>query len=253
MERNQMTFYRSYFESGMCIQSPKERLAFFEAIIELGINGREIDLKGTAKAIFTGIKPNILRNNKRAEIRLAREENDTTGMTNGCNKNEFVDPTAVDMPYIGERERERERDIGIGIERVRAVDRDGYGFGNGAGAGEGGNCAAGAGQTHTHEKPGSFAPPSVDEVRQYCSERGNNVDPERFVDYYSACGWLIGKHPMKDWKAAVRSWEKNGFQSGSAEEKPSDSSFDRDAFFEAAVRHSMERRRKRELVSEKKI
>lgn len=54
---------------------------------------------------------------------------------------------------------------------------------------------------------GRFAPPSLDEVRQYCQERGNTVDPETFVDHYQAKNWLIGKAKMKDWKAAVRTWE----------------------------------------------
>lgn len=59
------------------------------------------------------------------------------------------------------------------------------------------------------EKPTRFVPPSVDEVRAYCTERGNGVDAERFVDYYTARGWLAGKSKMKDWKAAVRTWERN--------------------------------------------
>lgn len=53
-----------------------------------------------------------------------------------------------------------------------------------------------------------FVPPSVDEVRQYCRERRNAVDPETFVDFYAAKGWKIGKETMKDWKAAVRTWER---------------------------------------------
>lgn len=53
-----------------------------------------------------------------------------------------------------------------------------------------------------------FAPPSIQEVTDYCRERGNGVDPERFVDFYAAKGWKVGNQPMKDWKAAVRTWEK---------------------------------------------
>lgn len=49
--------------------------------------------------------------------------------------------------------------------------------------------------------------PTVEEVRAYCSERGNGVDPQAFVDFYESKGWLVGKSPMKDWKAAVRTWE----------------------------------------------
>lgn len=56
-----------------------------------------------------------------------------------------------------------------------------------------------------------FAPPSVEDVSAYCEERGNNVDPQHFVDYYTANGWTQGKgKPVKDWKACVRTWESNG-------------------------------------------
>ena len=53
-----------------------------------------------------------------------------------------------------------------------------------------------------------FAPPSLAEVKAYCYERSNTVDPEQFVDFYTSKGWKVGSQPMKDWKAAVRTWEK---------------------------------------------
>lgn len=58
------------------------------------------------------------------------------------------------------------------------------------------------------EKRKRFSPPAVEEVADYCWERKNNVDPEVFVDFYSSKGWKVGKEPMKDWKACVRTWEK---------------------------------------------
>ena len=54
-----------------------------------------------------------------------------------------------------------------------------------------------------------FEKPTVDEVRAYCRERNNNVDAESFVDFYESKGWYVGKNPMKDWKAAVRTWERS--------------------------------------------
>ena len=54
-----------------------------------------------------------------------------------------------------------------------------------------------------------FIPPTVDEVAAYCQERGNGLDPEAFVDFYASKGWMVGKNPMKDWKAAVRTWERS--------------------------------------------
>lgn len=54
-----------------------------------------------------------------------------------------------------------------------------------------------------------FTPPSLEEVAAYCKERGDKVDPERFIDYYTSNGWKVGKNAMKDWKAAVRTWERS--------------------------------------------
>lgn len=53
-----------------------------------------------------------------------------------------------------------------------------------------------------------FTPPTLDDVLAYVRERGSDVDPQRFLDFYASKGWMIGKNPMKDWKAAVRTWEK---------------------------------------------
>ena len=54
-----------------------------------------------------------------------------------------------------------------------------------------------------------FTPPTIEEVKAYCQERGNSVDAETFVDFYESKGWCVGKNKMKDWKACVRTWEKN--------------------------------------------
>ena len=56
---------------------------------------------------------------------------------------------------------------------------------------------------------GRFTPPTLDDIKAYCIERQNNVDCERFYDFYSSKGWMVGKNKMKDWKAAVRTWEKS--------------------------------------------
>lgn len=56
----------------------------------------------------------------------------------------------------------------------------------------------------------SFTPPTLAEVQDYCRERGNRVDPELFVDHYTANGWMRKGNEMKDWRATVRTWERNG-------------------------------------------
>lgn len=61
------------------------------------------------------------------------------------------------------------------------------------------------------DKPASrhkFSPPTVEDINAYCREQGYMVDAERFVDHYSSNGWMVGKNKMKDWKAAVRNWNR---------------------------------------------
>ena len=56
-------------------------------------------------------------------------------------------------------------------------------------------------------KPKRFTPPSLQLVSEYCKERKNNVDAYKFINFYEAKGWMVGSNKMKDWKAAVRTWE----------------------------------------------
>lgn len=53
-----------------------------------------------------------------------------------------------------------------------------------------------------------FTPPTMQEVLAYCKERNNFLNPQQFVDFYESVGWKVGNKPMKDWKAAVRTWEQ---------------------------------------------
>lgn len=57
------------------------------------------------------------------------------------------------------------------------------------------------------EKIKRFSPPSLREVREYCEKRNNNVEPQKFIDFYTAKNWMIGKNKMKNWEAALRTWE----------------------------------------------
>jgi len=77
------------------------------------------------------------------------------------------------------------------------------------------------GKADTPRTP-KFIPPAIEEVTNYCIERKNQVDPEKFIDFYQSKGWLVGKTKMKDWKASVRTWEK-GEDNGNkvAKHKPS--------------------------------
>ena len=96
-------------------------------------------------------------------------------------------PAFVDEPSTG-----RLRDVDTGKDRI-GKDRIGKDI----------NSVCG----HTPHTKG-FVQPSIEEVQQYITEQGYHVDAERFVDYYTSNGWMVGKNKMKDWKAAVRTWER---------------------------------------------
>jgi len=66
-----------------------------------------------------------------------------------------------------------------------------------------------------------FQPPSLAQVEAYCLERGNSVDPNLWLDHYASKGWIVGKSPMRDWQAAVRTWERNGIQPRASPDAPS--------------------------------
>ena len=65
-----------------------------------------------------------------------------------------------------------------------------------------------------------FVKPTIEEIGEYCRERGNNINPEEFFDFYESKGWMVGKNHMKDWRAAVRPWERDRANKRTASGKP---------------------------------
>lgn len=85
------------------------------------------------------------------------------------------------------------------------------------------------------EPPKRFTPPTTDEVSAYAKEKGYLIDADRFVDFYASKGWLVGKSPMKDWKAAVRNWALRDRKEADAKKpKPPDGWEDIDQYFHKA-------------------
>lgn len=70
------------------------------------------------------------------------------------------------------------------------------------------NICPDLGASTSKQKNKKFIPPCLEEVQQYCRERNNSVNAQTFIDFYESKGWMIGKNKMKDWKAAVRTWER---------------------------------------------
>lgn len=71
----------------------------------------------------------------------------------------------------------------------------------------------------TTTKRKRFEKPTLSEIKQYCLERGNKVDAQHFYDYYESNGWKVGKNSMKNWQAAVRTWEKNSYTKTTNQQK----------------------------------
>ena len=174
-------FYRSYRESlnGM---TQKDQLATLLAIIDYALYGVEPDLKGKMPAaIFTVVRPNIDANNakRKAGKKGGRPKKETTG---------FSEDETIGFPKGESNEGCIMKDEG---------QRD-------EGRGDEGQRECGAAEPPTRLR---FVPPTLEEVTAYVRERSSRVDPQAFIDFYAAKGWIVGKTKLKDWKAACRSAE----------------------------------------------
>lgn len=158
----------------------KERLTMYDAIFGYVFEGKEPkDLPAILNGYFLLLRPNIDSSIKRY---AAAVENGKNGgrPPKKTKKKPGKNPSETQTKPSRKRDKEMETEM----------DRDRE-------------------NTGADKPPRSrFVAPSVDEVRQYCRERNNALDPETFVDFYASKGWRVGKETMKDWKAAVRTWER---------------------------------------------
>lgn len=176
--REQMTFYRSYWEAVKRLRKAADRLSALEAILSYALDGEELDRTDAADAIFVLVKPLLdaaARKSKGGKTSASIEE-DTGKIPGRC---------------------EEDTDNNIKNKKKNNIKVKNNMLDNNARA--------------------RFTSPTLEEVKAYCSERGNTVNPQQFIDFYSSKGWKVGNQPMKDWKAAVRTWEQR-------EQKPGKSS-----------------------------
>jgi phage replisome organizer N-terminal domain protein len=83
----------------------------------------------------------------------------------------------------------------------------------------------------TTTKRKRFEKPTLSEIKEYCIERNNNVDAQHFYDYYESNGWKVGKNAMKNWQAAVRTWEKNSYTNTTKQQKKTNTEQTLDAIY----------------------
>lgn len=188
MAREYVCLYHSYLKSVEPLNDA-ERGRLFTACLTYSMTGAEPDLRGNERFVWPTIREQIDRDSKKySDFCKKQQENirkrwDTT----------VYDGTSGipdDTKHTKENEKEKENilsspNVEDSIARTPARKR--------------------------------FTPPTLAEVTAYCRERQNAVDPQRFIDYYTARGWKLNKTSMKDWKAAVRTWEGKQRDSATAQ------------------------------------
>lgn len=186
--------YASYRES-LSPFTDEERGRIMMAMLSYAATGEDPGLSGNERFIWPTIKAQIDRDV--AAYQKKCEKNRENGALGGRPKKQTVIPETERFlektKKAKEKEKEKEKEREKESESIEA------------------------------DKPPTrsrFVPPTVEEVAAYCKEKGYySVDPERFVNYYASIGWKVGRTPMKDWKAAVRSWNGKEKPNGKTESK----------------------------------
>lgn len=177
--RDSFIFYRSFIEGLDEIDDATFR-RLIEALTRYALDGIEPKLSGLEKGLFVSWKANIDAANKRRDNgklggRPAKEitngyEEETNGYGDENHRLSDTKPNINVNDNVNDNVNENDNENGKKVVR--------------------------------------FTPPSPSEIKAYCQERNNGVDPDAFYDFYESKGWKVGNQKMKDWKAAVRTWEK---------------------------------------------
>lgn len=176
-------FYRSFWE-GLKDLPQDTMVRLVSALCEYALNDVEPDLAGLEKAVFTSWRANIDAAQKRRE----------NGKRGGRPRKDIPEPIddesepaeTTEKTYGFETENHRFSETKPNINQKQ---KQKY-------------------KENENDNSSRFRKPTVDEVRAYCQERKNSIDPEQFWNYYESKGWRVGKTPMKSWKACVVTWER---------------------------------------------
>ena len=174
--------YRSFVEAIEELDE-KDQLAAYKALLAYGLDGVEPQSKGAAKAILLMAKPIMDKNARKAENgRKGGEAN--RGKSEASSKQAEANVKQIEA---NEEQTEANSEKAEANKTYNIKDKT---------------------QEIKDIKNRRFTPPSVDEVRAYCFEKGYTFDPEAFVAFYQSKGWKVGNTPMKDWKACCVTWSK---------------------------------------------
>lgn len=235
----------SWIES-LKIYKPNTRRYIYEAIIMYCYNGEVVDMPENAKSTFDFIKSQIDKrskvsatvkstlSDKRQAQKLEQPQGNlkvTSRLPQGNVEVEgenLADNQGIELPpflnsilsadKVKERERKKEKkeetekesfpphplykekDKEENIKKENKEKENTHIYPNN-------DVSNNSARTHARTRESYFHPPDVEQVREYCNSRHSTVNPEKFISFYQSKGWMIGKNKMKDWKAAVRTWE----------------------------------------------
>ena len=197
-KKNSFVFFETFYDM-LKELSDSDKLKYFVYITEYGLYGNEPNLCGIEKALWVHIKYVIDLASEKYEASVnngkkgGRPKNTQENLTKPNETQEnLTKPNETNNENENENENEKR-----GAEAPYAATPDGE---------------AAASLPAAPEKRAKFKKPSVDEVAEYCAERKNGIDARSFVDFYESKGWKIGANAMKDWRAAVRTWERRNRQ-----------------------------------------
>ena len=200
MERTQFTFYESFFKAISRIKKKTDRADAYDIICRYALLQEEPDLDSVSDSVaiaFELLRPVLDKAKERAESGKRGGSKPKGSAENAEATPKETESKTEANGKLPAMEKEKENEI----ENEKEIEND--------------SVYGASAPTRAPEQQGDescqkakrFNRPTVQEVTDYCRERGNQVDAQRFVDYYTANGWRVGKNPMKDWKAAVRTWE----------------------------------------------
>ena len=199
-DESSFVFYRSFYDAICLISDERLQQKAFKAICEYAFHGIEPadDADVLVKMVFTQAKPQLDANARR------RESGKTGGRKTKCNLENGV-RTMSESQTEHHRESKTETDGFENENQCEIITEPNVNANANVNVNENQNKNVNvngkAGQTH-------FTPPTLTQILDYLVEKELTIDAERFIDYYTSNGWMIGKNQMRDWKAAVRSWAR---------------------------------------------
>ena len=192
LERSSFTFYLS-FEKAISKLDDNNQLIVYRAISRYSLFGEIPQVDGFAAIAWELIKP-ILDKSRIRSINGAKAKGKSkpnlVGNQNAVSKNGAKTKLKQSKNEAKtKRDRDRDRD------RINIEDKSSN---NGA------------------DKSTRFVPPTLTEVQDYIQKNSYSVDASTFIDFYTSKGWMVGSNKMKDWKAAVRTWQRKQKSSGNS-------------------------------------